>query len=159
MLKKTLILISVSIFIAFAANAISPVGIPLVGQWDISEGIVTAKAKSDFSSAVSEISDVETAKAIFDAGIAVFVDARTRDLYKDGHIPGAVSLPVGQFDETIQTFIEQYPSENMIVAYCSGKACEDSHALATRLLEQGYSDVSVFIDGFSGWESEGHPVE
>jgi len=159
MLKETVILISVSVFIAFAVNAISPVGISFVGQWDISEGIVTAKAKSDFSLSVSEISDVETARAIFDAGIAVFVDARGRDIYEDGHIPGAASLPIGQFDETIQTFIEQYPSENMIVAYCSGIACEDSHTLAMLLLEQGYSDVCVFIDGFRGWESEGHPVE
>ena len=159
MAKEAIILILLSIVIAFSVNAFSPKGIPLVGQWDIEKGVVTAKAKSDIAFGVSEITDVQTAKAIFDSGIAVFVDARHADVYNEGHILGAFSLPIGQVDEAIHAFVEQYPKESMIITYCSGRTCEDSHILSQRFLEQGYTDVSVFIDGFPGWEMEGYPIE
>jgi len=87
------------------------------------------------------------------------VDARTRDNYDNGHIPGAVSLPVGQFDALIDTFLDQHDIEQPIVTYCSGRTCEDSHNLAQLLTDFGYADVKVFIDGYPGWEAEGYPVE
>jgi rhodanese-related sulfurtransferase len=55
--------------------------------------------------------------------------------------------------------MEQYPPEKAIVAYCSGRTCEDSHNLAQLLLAFGYTEIKVFIDGFTGWESEGYPIE
>jgi len=45
------------------------------------------------------------------------------------------------------------------VTYCSGRTCEDSHNLGRFLSEAGYTDVRIFIDGFSGWQAEGNPIE
>jgi rhodanese-related sulfurtransferase len=53
------------------------------------------------------IDDVEIAKQIYDSGEAVFVDARSREDYEEGHIKGAVSLPVGQFHDFIEAFKAQ----------------------------------------------------
>ena len=106
-----------------------------------------------------EIGDVALAKKVHDSKKFVFVDARSRDDYDQGHIKGAVSLPVGQFDEKIEVFLEQYSPEKAIITYCSGRTCEDSHKLAQLLLEFGYTEINVFIDGFPGWEAEGHPIE
>ena len=95
----------------------------------------------------------------WDKGDALFVDARSQNDYDNGHIPGAVSLPVGQFEEQIESFLNRYPAEQHIVTYCSGRTCEDSHDLAQSLSDVGFTNVRIFIDGFPGWEAEGYPIE
>jgi rhodanese-related sulfurtransferase len=153
------ILLGSAVIAAFAVNYFSPTGISLVGQWDESKGVITANAKDDAVVVDLEIDDVRIAKQIYDSGKAVFVDARSREDYEDGHIKGAVSLPVGQFDESINTFRGQYSTYSSIVTYCSGRTCEDSHRLAHLLFDEGYTNVTVMIDGYPGWESEGYPIE
>ncbi len=157
--KEITILLAVAIGIALTVNFFSPVGIALVGRWDTSEGVITANAKNDVVMDKLEIDDVRMARKIYDSKTALFVDARSHESYEEGHIPGAVSLPVGQFDGQIDSFINKYPPEQPIVTYCSGRTCEDSHHLAQLLLESGFVNVRVFIDGFPGWEAEGYPVE
>ena len=157
--KEITILLAVAIGIALTVNFFSPVGIALVGRWDTSEGVITANAKNDVVMDELEIDDAKTARQIYDSGAALFVDARSRENYEDGHIPGAVSLPVGQFDEQIDSFLSKHAPEQPIVTYCSGRSCEDSHNLAQILLESGFVNVRVFIDGLPGWEAEGYPVE
>ncbi len=158
-IKEISIIVGASIIAAFAVNYFSPVGIALVGQWDTAVGVITAKEKNDIVLNDLEINDVTLAKKLYDSKKFVFVDARSRDDYDEGHIKGAVSLPVGQFDETVEAFLEQYPPESAIVTYCSGRTCEDSHKLAQLLLAFGYTEINVFIDGFPGWEAQGHPIE
>ncbi|UCF94305.1 MAG: rhodanese-like domain-containing protein [Desulfobacterales bacterium] len=157
--KDSFVLVGISVVAAFSVNFFSPVGIALVGRWDDRQGVVSARAKTDSAGDALAITDVKVAKQIHDSGKALFVDARSRDDYEEGHIQGAVSLPVGQFDEAVEAFLEQYPSEGLIVTYCSGRACDDSHRLAQLLLALGYPNVRVFIDGYPGWEAERYPVE
>ena len=64
-----------------------------------------------------------------------------------------------QFDELIDTFLDQHAIEQHLVTYCSGRTCEDSHNLAQLLMDFGYDDVMDFIDGFPGWEAKGYPIE
>ena len=158
-IQELSILVTTSIIAAIAVNYFSPAGIALVGQWDTAKGVITANEKSDIVLDDLEIGDVALAKKLYDSQRFVFVDARSRDDYDEGHIRGAVSLPVGQFDEKIEVFLKQHPPENAIVTYCSGRTCEDSHKLAQLLLAFGYTEINVFIDGFPGWEAEGHPIE
>ena len=157
--KEVSIILGLSIVAAFAVNSFSPAGIALVGQWDTAQGVVTANAKNDIVIDGIEIGTVDQARELYDSGDYIFVDARSPEDYEEGHIKGAVSLPVGQFEEKIAAFLERYPPEASIVTYCSGRTCEDSHHLAEFLLEFGYDKVNVFIDGFPGWEAEGHPIE
>ncbi len=152
-------LVGASIISAFTVNYFSPAGIALVGQWDIAKGVITANENNDMDLNDLEIGDVILAKELYDSEKFLFVDARSRDDYDEGHIKGAVSLPVGQFDEKIDAFLEQYPPEKAIITYCSGRTCEDSHNLAQLLMAVGYMKINVFIDGFPGWEAEGHPIE
>ena len=159
LVNQTFILLGVSVMLAFVVNHFSPAGIAFVGQWDTAQGVITANAKNGVVAGKSEIEDVIQAKEIYDSGNVLFVDARTRENFDEGHIPGAASLPVGQFDDLIDAFIDQHDMEQPIVIYCSGRTCEDSHNLAQLLIDFGYSDVKVFIDGFPGWETKGYPVE
>ena len=157
--KEIIILLVVSIALAMLVNFLSPSGIALVGQWDTSQGVITASPSGTEEEKPEEINSVARAMEIFDNGNVLFVDARSSDNYEDGHIPGAISLPVGQFDEQIESFLNQHPPDAFIVTYCSGRTCEDSHNLAQLLSDVGYTHLRVFIDGFPGWKAEGYPVE
>jgi rhodanese-related sulfurtransferase len=158
-IKEIIILVSASIIAAFAVNYFTPAGIALVGQWDTAKGVITANEKNAIVLDDLEIGDVTLARKLYDSQKFVFVDARSRDDFDKGHIKGAISLPVGQFDEKIEAFLGQYPPEKAIITYCSGRTCEDSHRLAQLLLAFGYTEINVFIDGYPGWEAEGYPIE
>jgi len=157
--KEIGIILGLSIAAAFAVNFLSPAGIAPVGQWDTARGVVTANAKNDIVIEGIEIDTVDLARKLYDSGDYIFVDARSPEDYAEGHIKDAVSLPVGQFEDKIEAFLEHYPPEVSIVTYCSGRTCSDSHHLADFLLEFGYDKINVFIDGFPGWKSAGHPIE
>ena len=157
--REISIILGISMVTALVVNYFSPAGIALVGQWNTSQGVVTAKAKNDIVIDEIEIGTVDQARKLYDSGKYIFVDARSLEDYEQGHIQGAVSLPVGQSEDRVAAFLERYPPEASIITYCSGRTCQDSHHLAEFLLEFGYDNVTVFIDGFPGWKAEGHPIE
>ena len=152
-IKEIIILVGASVILALVVNTLSPRGISLVGQWD------TINLDGNTAGQLKIIDSVAWAKSIFDKGDALFVDARSQNDYDNGHVPGAVSLPVGQFETGIELFLNRYPPEQPIVTYCTGRTCEDSHDLAQALSDVGFTNVRIFIDGFPGWEAEGHPIE
>jgi len=158
-IKEIVILVGVSVTLAFMVNFLSPRGIALLGQWDTAKGVITADPIGVAAGGLEEIDSVALAREIFDRGDVLFVDARSSDNYDDGHISGAISLPVGQFDERIESFLNRYSSDQPMVTYCSGRTCEDSHNLTQFLSDAGYTNVRIFIDGFPGWEAEGYPIE
>ena len=157
--KELLVLIGIGVFTAFTVNFLSPRGIAFFGDWDTSLGVITAKPKNDVVVHKLEIQSTRMAKEIFDSGKAVFVDGRARKIYENGHIKGAVSLPIDQFEELIDDFLGKYTESEMIVTYCFGRECDDSHELAQLLIDEGYSNVRVFVDGYPGWVEEGNPIE
>lgn len=55
------------------------------------------------------------AKKAFDDGSAVFIDTHLKNAYDDGHIPGAINIPVAELDLKINTI----PKGKKIIAYCS----------------------------------------
>ena len=158
-IKELTILIGMAIISALTVNAVSPKGIALIGDWDTSQGVISAKPKGNPVSRDLEIGDILAAKKIYDTGGAVFVDARTEEDYLEGRIAGAVLLPACQFEEYIDNFRKTIPPFTMIITYCSGRECEDSHVLAQCLLDEGYTDISVFVDGYPAWEEKGFPIE
>jgi rhodanese-related sulfurtransferase len=159
LIKEMMFLLGMAIIFAFTVNFFSPKGIALVGRWDKSPGVIDSKAGSDVFSGELEIKDVMIAKQIYDNGTAVFVDARSLENFKNGHIKGAKSLPLDQFDNFIKAFKKKYPADTFIVTYCSERTCDDSHKLEQLLFDHGYVNVSIFIDGYQGWKAEGYPIE
>ena len=113
--KQIALLLGLAVGLALCVNFFSPVGIALVGRWDISKGVITAGAKNDAVTDDLEIDDVKNARQIFNSGAALFVDARTRESYEEGHIPRAVSFPVGEFDMHIEAFMNRHSPEQPIV--------------------------------------------
>ena len=158
-IKRALLLLVLAFVTALVANRLSPVGIALIGQWDQDKKTTSANARDDFHDGLFDIKTIETAKSIYDSGETLFVDARSSDAYREGHVKGALSLPLAEFDAMVEYLLNNYPPHRSIITYCSGRTCEDSHWLAQMLIDLGYENVSVMIDGFSGWKENGYPVE
>lgn len=156
---ECLMLVLFSGICALFFNTLSPNGIALVGEWDTTRGVVSAVARNNPVVHDIEIDNVELAKKMFDEGQSVFVDARSTEAFNEGHIRGAISLPIASFDDNIEYFFETHPFSTHIITYCSGRECQDSHEMAQLLMEIGYSNVSVFIDGYPAWKENGYPIE
>jgi len=163
-IKKTcaaiFLILLVAITAGFARNYFNPKGIALFGQWDKEKGAISALSKDMPLIPVSlEIKTISEAKEIFDGSKTLFVDARGAEIYKEGHVKGAVSLPVDDFHATGQSFLEKYSPATAMIVYCSGRECEDSHTLAGYLKDLGYANIRIMVDGYPGWEKGGYPVE
>lgn len=102
--------------------------------------------------------DLADLPALLAAG-ALLVDARHAEEYLAGHLPGAVSLPVGASDDAIAAFRQTQPPERMLITYCNGYDCQDSYNLALRLIAAGYSHVRVFEGGLPQWRDAGNDLE
>jgi len=102
--------------------------------------------------------ELEEVRRLMDEGATV-VDARARELYEEGHLPSAISLPVGEADPLPGSFRERVPADSPVVVYCSGYGCSDSFDLGVLLLAGGYRDVRIFEGGFPEWTDAGLPVE
>ncbi len=158
LIKQSGVLLGTALVLAAAVNTVSPRGIPWQGQWDEAQGVVAADQAALAPTLDFEIPDAAAAHQLHAGGQVLFVDSRAADDYRAGHIPGALSLPLGEFDHRIDAFRSQYAPDQPIVTYCSGRSCQDSHILAQRLFEAGYDNIAVFIDGYPGWAAEGYPV-
>jgi rhodanese-related sulfurtransferase len=90
---------------------------------------------------------------------ALLVDARIPELFAEGHLPGAVSLPLAEFARRLPTFREHVPEDRPLITYCNGYGCPDSYDLAVLLLEAGYRRVWVFEGGFPAWRDAGLPAK
>ena len=97
-------------------------------------------------------------KEFHDRKEAVMVDARDGAAFTAGHITGAVSLPLGEADGRLAEFARRYPPATLLVVYCNGYNCHDSHDLAGKLITAGFTTVFVFEGGFPEWEAAGYPV-
>jgi rhodanese-related sulfurtransferase len=102
--------------------------------------------------------ELEEVRRLIDEGATV-VDARARELYREGHLPSALSLPLGEADPLPESFREAVSADSPVVLYCSGYGCPDSFDLGMILLAEGYRDVRVFEGGFPEWADAGLPVE
>jgi rhodanese-related sulfurtransferase len=96
---------------------------------------------------------------LFERKEAVFVDAREGSVYSAGHIKGAVSLPVGEFESRLKTFRSTAPLDSQLVIYCSGYGCHDSKSLGERLLADGYRRILLYEGGYPEWKAAGLPIE
>lgn len=70
--------------------------------------------------------------------------------YNKGHVPTAMSLPFSKFDE-LKGKLPRDPN-TPLVFYCGGLKCKLSHKSASKALEMGYTNVTVFATGYPAWK-------
>ena len=111
--------------------------------------LVLAGCGQQADAAYRQISQ-EEAKEMMDAGDAVVLDVREQSEYDEGHIPGAVLLPVGSIDEDTAAAVIPEKSAAVLV-YC--RSGNRSKTAAAALAELGYTDVCEF-GGINTWPYE-----
>ncbi len=98
-------------------------------------------------------------KEMLDRKEAVIVDARDAGVFRGGHIKGAISLPVGEFDSKLAGFQKEFSADTVLIIYCSGYGCHDSRILGEKLAGRGYRQILIYEGGFPEWKDAGLPIE
>jgi rhodanese-related sulfurtransferase len=99
------------------------------------------------------------AEKLFLRQAAIFIDARPDDDYEKGHIKGARSLPLHEVDQRLMTVTQDISTDTPIITYCDGESCELSHDVANFLVDMGFSNVRILINGWTKWKEADLPIE
>jgi len=151
--RQLALILLAAVVLSLGVNHFRRVGLPL--SWDSSP-----KASSGGEKTVEEpVISIEEARALFLTDGAVFVDARPVEVYRHGHIRGALNLPLDSLDEFLPDFMAQVPPDSLVIVYCDGQSCRLSKEVALHLSAKGYSHVQVLVNGWSVWKDAGLPAE
>jgi len=100
------------------------------------------------------------AKALWDGKDALFCDARSKGEYDQGHIPGAIPLPLAEFDKYYDLYKGKIKHAKYLVTYCHGVGCQLSNKVAQKLVnDKKFSNVGSFFGGWPQWQEHNMPVE
>lgn len=151
---KVLVIGAVSTILAFVVHG------SFIRQFNSGELIL----KADTEKLKSQVPSLRTislgeAKERFDNKTGVFIDARLHPLYEDGHVAGAISFPVKDYEKNKDLEKIANLKEKKIIIYCSGKDCPDSGNLAAYLAKEGFVDIEIFEGGWPEWTAAGYPSE
>ncbi len=154
-MKKTLLqalgIIILSGTLGLAVNGFRADGIPWVENWQ-------AKVLNEQLTGGLPAVSLNEAREAFEEGHALFVDARDPDFFNADHIPGAINLPVKDFDLVFPILQERLLAAPRIITYCDGASCEMSVELTEKLLFAGLEYVEIFTGGIQQWKAAGQPV-
>jgi rhodanese-related sulfurtransferase len=89
----------------------------------------------------------------------VLADGRSMLEWEQSHLPGAVPLPLGDFDKNYGANEEKLKKAKIIIAYCHGEGCHLSDALCQNLVNKGFSNVAVFWGGYPAWSTARLPMQ
>ena len=141
-----------AVFLGFSINQFRDTRLPLFDDWSMKARLTTP------SGVRLDISLVE-AKKLFLKKAAIIIDARPNDDYEKGHIKGAHSLPWDEVDQKFMTVTKDISNDTPIITYCDGETCELSHHLANFLLDLGFTNVRILVNGWTKWQNADLPIE
>lgn len=92
-------------------------------------------------------------RKLIDSGSGDFtvIDVRDPEEYAEGHIPGAVNIPVSEFASRS----ESLDKNKKIIVYCNSGG--RSYNAYRKLMKLAYKDIAQAI--FADWKEDGLPVE
>ena len=104
---------------------------------------------------VPMISHAQLVKAMQNKSVTL-LDVNGTDMYKSGHIPGALNFQAVQGD-----LKKVLPANKkaLVVAYCGGPMCGAYKMGAEAAKKLGYTNVRHYSLGISGWMKSGAKVE
>lgn len=87
-------------------------------------------------------------------GLVTLLDVRPQDEYAQGHLPGALNIPLSELDARVN----ELPAGAEIVAYCRGPYCVFAVEAVAALRARGFKAARL-EDGFPEWKAAGLAVE
>jgi rhodanese-related sulfurtransferase len=143
---------TLAVFFGFSINQFRDSRLPLFEDWSIEARLISSSGER------LDITLIE-AKKLFLQEAAIIVDARPNDDYEKGHIRGARSLPWHDVDQRFMEVTKDISVDTLIITYCDGETCELSHNLANFLLELGFNNVRILVNGWTKWQNADLPIE
>ena len=109
----------------------------------------------DYFRARDELEPVGRAELLAraDDGDVIVLDVRPSEEYEAGHIPGAISMPLGE----LRGRLSSLPQDAEIVAYCRGAYCVLAPQ-ALKLLQRHGFRARRFEEGLPEWRQAGLPI-
>lgn len=147
-IKNIIIILSFSIIIAFSLNIFSENPISLIGKQEI----VIEKGKYNI-----EPITIEKAFEMLNTNGIVFIDAREKIEFLEGHIQGATNIPLYDYEKNnIQ--IKNMDKNNTLIIYCDDEQCGLSKMLAEKMVKDGFMKIKILTGGWSLWKDIGLPT-
>jgi len=87
----------------------------------------------------------------------VIIDTLPRAEYEEGHIPGALSMPLQELRRLAPKMLRD--KDQQIITYCGSSDCPLSTRAAEELEALGYMNVIEYIGGKADWEAAGYDLE
>lgn len=87
-------------------------------------------------------------------GLVTVLDVRPQDEFIQGHLPGALNVPLGALERRLAAL----PKDQEIVAYCRGPYCVLTFEAIAALRAQGFR-ARRLEDGYPEWKAAGLPIE
>jgi molybdopterin/thiamine biosynthesis adenylyltransferase/rhodanese-related sulfurtransferase len=110
---------------------------------------------ADIRKSIAVISLEEIKRRLDTKTPMVLVDVREKEEFRDGYIPGAISVPRGFLEMQIEQKVTDKNAP--VVLYCAGGT---RSALAAKTLHDlGYTQVESANPGFVRWKDLGFPME
>ena len=150
-IRQGVFLVCLGALLAAGFNGIRPGGLPWIGQWSPSSLVA-----SDLQG-VEEILLAE-AWSCYQAGKALFLDARDPVSFQQGHITRALNCPPGETETYLEEVLTLARSGLEVIVYCEGVGCSLSPELARTLQNLGVPSVKILEDGWSRWLEAGYPI-
>jgi molybdopterin/thiamine biosynthesis adenylyltransferase/rhodanese-related sulfurtransferase len=105
------------------------------------------------NAAKAEIREIDPHEVAANLSHYTLLDVREPDEYEQGAVPGAVHIPRGNLEFSVEGRIVDKSAP--VAVYCAGGV---RSAFATKTLQDlGYQDVVSVIGGFNKWKDEGLP--
>lgn len=150
-------LVAIASIVAFAHNAVNRNGInPL--KRPLRVPVVHGDVVDSLHAEAIRVIGLEEARNFVESGGRV-IDARTKEFYDEGHLPGAILFDYYQLGTYCDRVLPLLSWDELIMVYCSDRSCEDSELLAKELFSFGYRKLFLFKGGFAEWQAAGLPVE
>lgn len=92
------------------------------------------------------IRDIDVLKTKLERESVVLVDVRQPSEYNQGHIPGAINIPLRELGDNL----DRIPGDRPVILYCSTGYRTGIGVMALHLL--GYDNVQGFPPSYEGWK-------
>jgi ArsR family transcriptional regulator len=87
-------------------------------------------------------------------GLVTVLDVRPEDEFSQGHLPGAVNVPLSK----LRRWLRGLDKTTEIIAYCRGPYCVLSFEAVAQVRASGF-EARRLEDGFPEWKAAGMPIE